>query len=786
MMGAILGLLKYGLIAGKPMQIWYSICLTIDGIVYSFINFLFKLFLVLANTNIFSNDETYALVGRIYQLIGVVMLFVFTYALLRKIVTPDSKDKESPSKMVFSVVKAIILLAIVPSIFSYAFQIQSAILQQNTIGKLILGTSGNNTAASNPNDIINKGGITMAQGVFEAFFFPTNGDKEVEVMSGVTYKQMEEEVQKTGNFSIYKNVTDKVDDGTITYYMVMALIAGGAVVYMLISYCISLGFRIIKLAFYEVMAPVCIIASILPSQKEMLSRWIKTTLQVFLEVFIRIAILFFITYLIEVIRNSFNQGTLFPTGLDFRLKALAFAAIIMGLVTFMKSAPDLISKLTGIESGNMSLGIREQLAKGGLFTAGALAGSVIGGGLRNAAGAVGLAHERRKAAKAKRDKDIKAAGTDAAKQKKAKRSYRWATAKSVGTALWGLTGSAAAGAISAGVHSGAGEAKDAKTMKEARDKGIKYSVGKHAERATYNDANGGFFRAKGHRVSDFFRNALATYAGIKDPNAIRAKLESEEELKKANDDLSSAAEAVVKNAMSKSQKIDFELGSISIGGTSGIELFAADFRKKLSVNGRKAIEDLEKGIKGMSATAQAQFYKDHGIRLNSKGELQLETAADLRNLQDYIQAQKLAMKPEAANLDDAFGTIFKCYSKAVSNQGLLGEDDAKALRERLKATINDDTKTSEERTDAQNFLLALGEMEVAGARLRGAISRSLGDAAVQDAGITYANVKKDVGIRVDADAFKQMMDNIDVSRSELRTVLAKLNEAEKNSGDDKK
>ncbi len=447
----------------------YELALSLDGIVYTFINFLFKLFLVLARANIFSNDETYKLVGRIYQLVGVIMLFIFTYAMLRKIVSPDGKDKDSPSKIVFNIVKSIVLLAIVPSLFSYAFQIQEAILKQNTIGKVILGTSGNNTGATTPNEVIDKGGITMAQGVFEAFLFPTNGDENTEVMSGVTYKEMEEEVQQSGSFSVYQNSAGAVENGSLTYYWGMCLIGGAVVIYMLISYCISLGFRIVKLAFYEIMAPVCIIASILPSQKEMLSRWVKSTLSVFTEVFIRIAILYFITYVIQVVKNSAAAGQIFPTDLDFKLKALGFAAIIMGLVTFMKSAPDLISKLTGIESGNMSLGIRDQLAKGGFFTAGAIAGGAATGFVRNA----GQIKNRFREAK----QHYHAANTAPTK---GKRIAGKASAIGAGiSALGGVLG----GAISGGIHGYSKDAKSLGDMKEGATKGAQAAVDAREKRA---------------------------------------------------------------------------------------------------------------------------------------------------------------------------------------------------------------------------------------------------------------------------------------------------------------
>ena len=824
-MNTIFGILKSGFIAGKPMQIWYGICLGLDGIIYSFINYLFKLFLVLAGANIFTEDTMVDFIRRIYQLIGVIMLFMLSYALLKKIVSPDSKDKESVGKIVLNVVKAIVLLAIVPSIFTYAFKVQDAVLKQNTIGKIIVGNKGVVIDGNNktPKDMINEGGIVMAQGVFEAFLFPSDGDENTEIADGVTFAKLSEEVSKTGNFQSYKMAAEAVDNGRLTYFWGIALIAGAVIVYMLTSYCISLGFRIIKLAFYEVMAPVCIIASILPSQKEMLNRWIKTTLQVFLETFIRIAILYFVTYLLTVLKGAMSSGAIL-SNVNGTLKFFAWVAIVLGLVTFMKSAPDLISKLTGIESGNMSLGIRDQLAKGGLFTAGAVAGSLIGGGLRNAVGGVALAHERRKVAHDRMKREIEAAGGDRKGRRKARGKYAWAATKSVVGAMWGLTGSAAAGALSAGIHSDAGEVKDGKTMKEARDKGLKYAAEKHGARVAYNEANGGFFRAKKQRISDFFKSNLATYAGVRDPNVIREKIEQEDQLKKAGDDLQSAAESVVRSAINKNQAMSFGLDLVP-GGLDG---FYDDFRKKLSDAGRMALDALESSHVGDGSYGD-QMAK-YNIRRRDDGKIIFDTAADLKRFESFVSSMKLnATDENASGAGEAFDTIFKSYSKAVSNQGLLDKTFSSQLHTLLKAvqdqtfanveaankamndalkgisnasqraawqarwqdaieayTTGDDSSRSEQEKAAHNILLSLGDLEVAGTKLRGALARSLGDAAVVDAGWEYKHVTPDKAIRVTDDMFKNMMDNLDISRSELRTILAKLNEAEKNSGDDKK
>ena len=97
------------------------ICLAIDSVVYFAITVAYKLFLALAQFEIFNNEAFDFLINRTYIVIGVVSLFVVAYSLLNSIINPDnaSKGNKSFAKIVKNVVISIVGVAIVPNIFNY-------------------------------------------------------------------------------------------------------------------------------------------------------------------------------------------------------------------------------------------------------------------------------------------------------------------------------------------------------------------------------------------------------------------------------------------------------------------------------------------------------------------------------------------------------------------------------------------------------------------------------------------------------------------------------------------
>ena len=130
---------------GKAIKtVIYGFFISMDAVVYYFVSLWYRLFILLATINIFDVDDYNALVDRIYIILGVIMLFILSYSMLKAIVDPDGTEKsdDAPAKIVGKTVTSLILVIVMPVIFEYAYGFQIAILKNNTLGKIILGSPG--------------------------------------------------------------------------------------------------------------------------------------------------------------------------------------------------------------------------------------------------------------------------------------------------------------------------------------------------------------------------------------------------------------------------------------------------------------------------------------------------------------------------------------------------------------------------------------------------------------------------------------------------------------------
>lgn len=354
----------------KEGLIW--ICLSLDNFVYSLIMFAYQIILVLARINLF--EERTALddfISRVYIIIGVVMLFLLAYSLLRGMINPDEalKGKNSPQKTIFNVLSSVVLIALVPYAFSVAMDFQNAILQQGTLNSIILGSATENAEGSNN---INDGGFSIASGIFQAFYHPSTegnycqyfGDTKLtesedcaEVLllgESYTYDAFWDLVKSTGSFYLLPNTNTDVVDGKIEYNWLISTAVGVFVLVVLVGYCVDIAIRSIKLAVYQLIAPLPILARILPNEQgsKTFSNWLKACISTYLEVFIRLAILFFIVLIITILNDNIGQiFEPFNNGGGVVIGFVAWAFLIVGLIMFMKQLPNIIKEITGLDSG---------------------------------------------------------------------------------------------------------------------------------------------------------------------------------------------------------------------------------------------------------------------------------------------------------------------------------------------------------------------------------------------------------------------------------------------------
>ena len=382
-------------------KFFWKVIITLVAGIYQLVNYAYQVFLVLAQTNIFEQSDYQKLTEKIYVILGVVMMFVIAYNILTFIIDPDkNKGGSSVEKMLKNILISFILIVLCPTIFSYAFKVQDAILKQGIFSRFfdntgIDGFDGTTT--------IRQGGSLMATYTFSAFFTPvsTNGtyspslDEKLKskddcgaTRSKCTLAEAKNKARTEGTFSYFKAFAENVYDDEIDFSWLLAIIGGGYLVYVIISFCFDLAVRVVKLAFYQIIAPICIACRILPDKESIYTNWWKAVSKTYLAVFIRIFIMNLGVYLVSIfVSSNFFESACVDNECSGVITLVAYAFIILGIVTFIRQAFKLIDEI--FQLGDVKLGIREKLASGGAFTAGAAIGSGATSLVRNATHAAG-------------------------------------------------------------------------------------------------------------------------------------------------------------------------------------------------------------------------------------------------------------------------------------------------------------------------------------------------------------------------------------------------------------
>lgn len=395
--------------------------LFVDSGIYWLASECYQLFVKLAQTRIFEDNFFSDFAKRIYAILGVFMLFYLAYALLMAIVDPDklSKGDKSAGRIAANLVVSLVLLGFLPSIFNYAYRLQNYILSSNLIGTLVLGTAPIevNTGTDSDEEVTGREedtttidssilsyGDVLSFTILNVFLNSDNVNVvvgETDDHQDYTWYDLKADIFEKSNYSALPGMAEAVSTGStvygtgqeivVDYKIIISTAAGIFLVYIMFSFALDLGVRVVKLAFYQLIAPLPVILRIIPSKKSVFEKWLKQTVSVYLEVFIRVAIMYMAIYFIHGIMANDTLGELWDAGVQGKL---ALAIVIMGILVFAKQASKMISDLFGIETGGLKLGLGEKLKAGGFFAAGAALGAGATGLARNGIGVLGRAGQR--------------------------------------------------------------------------------------------------------------------------------------------------------------------------------------------------------------------------------------------------------------------------------------------------------------------------------------------------------------------------------------------------------
>ena len=637
-------------------ETFWKIIISLVGSIFKLVNSAYRIFLALAEADIFENAEFDIITKNMYEILSIVMLFALAYGILVKIVDPEnSKSGVDGKKILQKLVMAIVLLALIPSIFSFMFGLQEAILESNVLNSIFTGSS--NVGAQN----IQNAGNVMAVNSFKPFFTPNvNSDVNPEDARGIiknhteygvtldnqesygckykecTLSEVDSFAEKTGDFGFYQAFAANINEGEVDFQWLIALVVGGFLVYAMISFCFDMALRVCKLAFFEIIAPIAIFCNVIPKMEDVFKKWLSNTTKTFISVFTRIIVMNFGVYLISIIVKNVDLGLDNPGNWFLNLIAKCF--LILGIVMFMRQAPKLLSDLFGFGDGDMKLGIKDKLKSSGAFAAGAAIGAGTTGLVRNAVNA---------------GQNFKKAPKD----------------KKFGAVVKGIGSTLAGGA--SGFTKGVWYAKDAgsgKDMKNALNKAADATVENRNKREAYKAAHPGFGGVQKGHIMDAVRSA-GSYFGVDSLASLKKEKETADKMQGFYKTMASYVE-------------DNE----AVANFAG--LYEAERKREISdtvfdeKNYMTALEDKYSQImedskyKGMTdeqkkAIATSQVDKSNFVRKISSAEMARalqEKEANLKRLDSLKKLATIRAVNEKLNKKAADGTIIDSRFQAVVNE----------------------------------------------------------------------------------------------------------------------
>ena len=393
----------------------------IDKVVIWLIESLYDLIFQISSVQVFDNASLAAFANRITVILSIFMIFKLSLSFLNYIVNPDAMTDKSKgfSKLIQNIAVALVLLVSYQFLFDKAMELQQKIVDNNTIPKLIIGSVGKNV----------KNSSTISFPLFSAFVVPNNDilystSTDPNLTGCRSYSRYIEGSKPSATCDLWgagyqDNVaTDNSTVGTDTntqmdyivehqdtnalldfllrikkgdifafdYKFIISTICGAFAALVLLSFCMDVAVRIIKLYFLRLIAPIPIISYIDPIKGEgIFKKWLSNVGKTYADLFIRLIAIFFAIFIIQQV--SVNMGNLKDFNGNPIENPLVILFIIIGALMFAKQFPKLIQDITGISlDGKMQLNpfkkISEQAAgikgisavaagtAGGLLTAG--------------------------------------------------------------------------------------------------------------------------------------------------------------------------------------------------------------------------------------------------------------------------------------------------------------------------------------------------------------------------------------------------------------------------------
>lgn len=294
----------------KPL---YTISLFLDGVIYSVVSYVYKIFMLMSQIK-FSRifDMMEPLIDRVKAVIIVLVLYKLGRSLIEYMINPAkaTDDKSGGAALVKNLFITAALLILYPFLFGVMNDISLLIIGSEDgdyeyLGQLIDTVGGNDEGllirfvwgSSGAADNVDMG-EWLAHETLTLFLHDQDSTG-----SGITTTYVDEHALKinvkdgaTYNFTEAHNIVDDIGVNVEYTLPFVSSIMGFYLIYSIAKVAIEIGVRMFKLIILQILAPLAIVTIIdNGTSSNTLKTFLKTYISVFLEAITRIAIVYIIT-----------------------------------------------------------------------------------------------------------------------------------------------------------------------------------------------------------------------------------------------------------------------------------------------------------------------------------------------------------------------------------------------------------------------------------------------------------------------------------------------------------
>lgn len=352
----------------------------LDSVAYTLFSWVMQLIFDIAQVSVSDAFDTFysGIQERIYALLAIYMLFKITISMLTYLVNPDSiSDKSSGvGKLSIRIVTSLVMLIAFPMAFNFLKTVQPHIME--ALPRIILASEVGNTDLGSQMENVGK---NIAFQTYNGVFFNTSCADLEESGKCFAFGNTVDDAVKFIN----EPVPGDDDSYRYDYMPLVGFVVALVMTLILLGYCVDVAIRVFKLIILQLIAPIPIISYMDPksSKDGAFNKWIKMVISVWADLFIKLAIIYFVMLAISELftSGSISDVTSQLFGANVFRGGLVTLALIVGLLFFAKDAPKFIGDALGIkmgENGKLFGGLGKIMAAGAIG-AGAIGASIAAG-----------------------------------------------------------------------------------------------------------------------------------------------------------------------------------------------------------------------------------------------------------------------------------------------------------------------------------------------------------------------------------------------------------------------